>query len=201
MRLIGLAVSRYTDRARYVTWILQGTPNTPAINFTEAFRQGLRDHGSRPPCRPPRSEDRHTRHLDDASARGRQEGHEHDPDRRHQRRSGPDGVGRDSRAAWWQHHRHRNPHRRTGIEKSSIAEGGVSQSRPRGRPVESRQSSVAPGAEAASGGCPGARCHHFRLLCEISQTWKQPLPLRPRRKLVPFWCSENRSSGCIDSRS
>jgi site-specific DNA recombinase len=25
--------------------------------------------------------------------------------------------------------------------------------------------------------------------------------LRPRRKLVPFWCSENRSSGCIDSRS
>jgi ABC-type uncharacterized transport system substrate-binding protein len=51
--------------------------------------------------------------------------HEHDPDRRHEWRPDPDGSDREPGAARRQHHRHRNPHRRAGIEKSSVVEGGV----------------------------------------------------------------------------
>ena len=33
------------DGKVYRIGLLQGTPNTPALNLTEAVRQGLRDHG------------------------------------------------------------------------------------------------------------------------------------------------------------
>ena len=57
MRLIGLAVALSLILAPlaaeaqpaggkvYRIGLLQGTPNTPALNLTEAVRQGLRDHG------------------------------------------------------------------------------------------------------------------------------------------------------------
>jgi putative tryptophan/tyrosine transport system substrate-binding protein len=57
MRLIGLAVvltvsllaplaaEAQTAGKVYRIGFLQGAPNTPAINYTETFRQGLRDHG------------------------------------------------------------------------------------------------------------------------------------------------------------
>src|SRR6185503_19275971 len=154
MRVIGLAVVLALSLALaalaaeaqpaggkvYRIGLLQASPNNPALNYTETFRQGLRDHGyvegkniviehrvSRAPKdNPALLADLLGRKIDilvtwtTPALVAAQEGHEHDPDRRLQRRPDPDGSGRESGAARRQYHRSRNPQRRTGTEEASV---------------------------------------------------------------------------------
>jgi hypothetical protein len=111
---------------------------------------------SSPSRRPGQSEGRPHRHLDHAGTRGGEEGHEHDPDRRHQWRPGSNWSGCESGTAGRQPHWPCDPHRRARAEESTVAEGRGPGDHPGGRPLESRQSNLDPHAEAARRGGTGA---------------------------------------------